>query len=93
MALKGVFFYPLSPYIMTTTQTVFEVKLLEQVTHQIVHAGVTFESQALSSFGSDDERRLASFKSAFSRMKNKSSSSWKLNEKRIKDPWFLYNLL
>ena len=101
-SLNGVerseyFFDPsLSPYIMTTTQTVFEVKLLEQVTHQIVHAGVTFESQALvynSSFGSDDERRLASFKSAFSRMKNKSSLSWKLNEKRIEDSWFLYNII
>lgn len=85
-----------SPYIRTTSQTVFEVKFLDQVTHQIVHAGVTFESQALvynSSFGSFDEHRLAAFKEVFSRSKNTASSSWKLNEKRLEDSWFLYNVI
>ena len=40
---------------MATNQTAFEVKLLDQVTHQMVYGGVTFESQAFvynSSFGS-----------------------------------------
>ena len=85
-----------SPYISTSSQTVFEVNLLQQVTHQIVHAGVTFESQALvynSCFGMHDEDRLAAMKSSFSRVKNASSLSWKLNEKRLEDGWFLYNII
>ena len=91
------FFYPdRSPYIMATNQTAFEVKLLDQVTHQIVHSGVTFESQALvynASFASYDQCRLASFKDVFSRAKVTSSFSWKLNEKRLEDSWFLYHII
>ena len=85
-----------SPYIMATNQTAFEVKLLDQVTYQIVHGGVTFESQALvytSSFGSYDQCRLASLVDVFSRAKVNSSFSWKLNEKRLEDSWFLYQII
>lgn len=81
---------------MATNQTAFKVKLLDQVTHQIVHSGVTFESQALvynASFASYDQCRLASFKDVFSRAKVTSSFSWKLNEKRLEDSWFLYHIL
>ena len=84
-----------SPYISTSSQTVFEVKLLEQVTQQMVHAGVTFESQALvynSCFGMHDEECLGTLKS-FSRVRNASSLSWKLNEKRLEDGWFMYNVI
>ena len=58
-----------SPYFVITNQTTIEVKLLEQLTHQIVHSGVTFESQALvynASFGAHDQRRLASLRDVFS---------------------------
>ena len=69
------------------------MKLLD---HQMVHAGVTSESQSLvynSSFGSDDEFRLASFNSVLSQAKNTSSLSWKLNEKRLEDSRFLYSVI
>ena len=93
----GIFFYPdQSPYIMATNQTVFEVKLLDQVTHQIVHGGVIFESRALVynlSFGSYNQRRLASLEDVFSWAKVDSSFSWKLNEKRLEDSWFLYQII
>ena len=72
------------------------MKLLEQITQQIVHAGITFKSQALvynSCFGTYNENRLASMKSLFSRVRNASSLSWKLNEKRLEDGWFLYNII
>ena len=81
---------------MTTNQTAFEVQLLNQVTHQIVHSGVTFESQVLvynASFGSYDECRLASLKDVFSQAKTMSSFSWKLNGKWLEDSWFLYNVI
>ena len=81
---------------MATNQTAFEVKLLDQVTHQIVHSGVTFESQVLvynSSFGSYDQCHLASLKDVFSRAKFASSFSWKLNEKQLEDSWFLYQII
>ena len=64
------------------------MKLLEQITQQIVLAGITFKSQALvynSCIGMHDENRLASMKSSFSRVRNASSLSWKLNEKRLED--------
>ena len=85
----SVFFDPdQSPHILATNQTGFEIKLLNQVTHQIVHSGVTFESQALfynSSFGSYNQCHLASLGNAFSQVKVTSSFSWKLNEKWLED--------
>jgi len=60
-----------SPYFQLTGQSVFEVRLLEQVTQQIVHAGATFESQASvysSSFGEIDKARLLSYEQNFSRI-------------------------
>ena len=81
---------------MATNQTAFEVKLLDQVTHQIVHSGVTFESQALVynlSFGSYDQCRLASLEDVFSQAKVNSSFSLKLEEKQLEDSWFLYQII
>ena len=36
-----------SQYIQCTSQSIFERKLLDEITHQTVHAGATFESQAI----------------------------------------------
>ena len=64
------------------------MKLLDQVTEQIVHAGATFESKVLtynSCFGMHDEDCLGALKSSFSPARNASSLSWKVNEKRLED--------
>lgn len=86
-----------SPYFQTSSQTVFSTALLEQVTQQLVHASVTFESQAdvyNATFGVTDAHRLAAYEEKFSRVRNpQSSSSWKLNNKRLEDGWFLYQLV
>ena len=57
-----------SQYIQCTAQSIFETKLLDQLTHQIVHAGATFVSQALvynAIHGESDEVRLASYVDCF----------------------------
>ena len=58
---KEYFFDPVhSKYIQCTSQSVFEQKLLEQITHQIVHAGATFESQTLVYNAMNGERDVSS---------------------------------
>lgn len=82
-----------STYFLAMSQTGFEVQFLKQLTNQMVHAGVTFESQALvynDSFGTSDEKRLASMTEVFSRT---SACDWKVNEKRLEDGWFLYSIV
>ena len=58
---------------------------------------MTFESQAdvyNATFGVTDAHRLAAYEEHFSRVRNpQSSSSWKLNNKRLEDGWFLYQLV
>ena len=57
-----------SQYIQCTSQSVFDTKLLDQVTQQIVHAGATFESQALvynEINGASDEKRLSAYVDCF----------------------------
>ena len=45
---RKFFFDPsCSQYIQCTSQSVFKRKLLDEITHQVVHAGATFESQAI----------------------------------------------
>ena len=91
------FFDPLhSPYFQVTTHTVFEYKLLNEVTFQITFSGTTFESQAQvynALHKERDEIRLAAFEKSFARVHNKEGLTWKLNEKRLKDAWFLYQLV
>ena len=85
-----------SSYIQVTSQTIFERKLLDQLTFQIVFSGATFESQAQvynSMHGVLDESRLAAFVNRFGRVHNAESLTWKLNEKRVEDGWFLYQLI
>ena len=94
---KEFFFDPShSQYIQCTSQSVFERKLLDEITHQIVHAGATFESQAIvynAVNGESDEVRLATYVDCFRRVRNLHSLSWKLNETRLEDGWFLYQLV
>ena len=76
----------------------FETKLLDQVTFQVAFSGATFESQALvynATNGELDETRLSVFAQAFAfgRVQNPQSYAWKLNQKLLKDAWFLYQLI
>ena len=51
----------------------FETKLLEHLTHQIVHAGVTFKSQALvynEVHAAGDKKRLSPYIQCFRRTRN-----------------------
>ena len=64
--------------------TVFDTKLIDSVTQQILHSGVTFESQASvynALHGENDEKRLGRFAEHFKRVRNADadSYSWKLN--------------
>ena len=98
MEEKEEYFFGLfhSHYIQVTSQTVFETKLLDQVTFQVTFSGATFESQALvynATNGELDETRLSVFAQAFGRVQNPQSYAWKLNQKRLEDAWFLYQLI
>ena len=88
------FFIPShSQYLHCTSLSVFETKLLDHLTDQI---GVTFESQALvynEVHAAGDEKRLSPYIQCFRRTKNVHGSSWKLNETRFEDGWFLYQLV
>jgi hypothetical protein len=79
------FFGPFqSRYVQVTSQTVFEIKLLDQVTFQVAFSGATFESQALvynATNGEFDETRLSVFAQPFGRVQNPQSYAWKLNQK------------
>ena len=91
------FFDPIrSNYVQTTSHTVFERKLLDHLTFQIVFSGATFESQAQvynAMHGALDETRLTAFINTFGKVNNTASLTWKLNEKRLEDGWFLYQLI
>ena len=81
-----------SPYFQISSQTVFSTDLLDHVTQQLVQASLTFESQAdvYSATSVTDAQHLATNEQHFSRLRTlHSSSSWKLNEKRLEDGWFL----
>ena len=94
---QQLFFDPShSQYIQCTPLSVFETKLLDHLTHQIVHAGVTFESQPLvynEVHGTSDEKRLSPYIQCFRRTENMHGPSWKLNETRLGDGWFVYQLV
>ena len=85
-----------SPYIQVSLQTVFSTVLLQQVTQQVVHAAATFESQAdvyNATFMLRDQQRLSAYAGEFSRVRNPSTdNTWKLNDKRLEDGWFIYHL-
>ena len=85
-----------SPYIQVSSQTVFSTALLQQVTQQVVHAAATFESQAdvyNATFMLRDQQRLSAYAGEFSRVRNPSTdNTWKLNDKRLEDGWFIYHL-
>ena len=57
--------------------------------------GLHFESQTQvynALHGKEDEKKLISFANSFGRVHNEESLTWKLNEKRLEDGWFLYQL-
>ena len=88
---------PESQYFQATAMTVFSTSLLDQVTHQIAYAAATFASEAdvyNATYLATDQLRLAAYEQQFSRVKSPSSATtWKLNEKRLEDGWFLYRLV
>ena len=91
------FFDPLhSAFFQVTSQTVFEIRLLNEITLQITFSGATFESQAQvynTMHGREDERRLESLAKTFGQIQNTESLTWKVNEKCLEDAWFLYQLV
>ena len=86
---REYFFDPTnSAFFQVTSQTVFERKLLENVTFQITFAGATFESQAQvynTMHGTEDEKRLQALAKTFGRIQNTDSLAWKVKEKRLED--------
>lgn len=85
-----------SKYIQCTSLSVFETKLLDHLTHQVIHAGATFESQALvynEVHGSSDKKWLSAYIQCFRRTKSEHGPYWKLNETRLEDGWLMYQLV
>ena len=93
---KKIFFDPNgSSFLQVTSQTVFEVALLDDITNNMFISAASFESRAAvynenhRSVDSDRLRELA----CFARTVTDQDHPWKLNEKRIEDAWFLFALV
>ncbi len=86
-------------YLQTTSQTVFEVELLRQLTVQLQFSACTFDSQAsvYNALHCDGDRNhLGKFVTNFRRSnvsRNPDGHNWKLNVTRLEDGWFLYELI
>ena len=82
-------------YFQITTQTVFEVALLSDITNNISISAVSFESRAAvynENFQKVDKERLCKLEE-FGRSSSDKEHPWKLTEKRIEDAWFVYSLV
>ena len=44
-------------------------------------------------YGREDEKRLELLAKTFGRIQNAESLAWKVNEKRLEDAWFIYQLV
>ena len=62
----------------------------------MVHAAATFESQAdiyNATFMLHDQQHLYAYAGEFSQVRNSSSdNTWKLNDERLEDGWFIFHL-
>ena len=82
-------------YFQITSQTVFEVALLSDITNNISISAVSFESRAAvynENFQKVDKERLCKLEE-FGRSSSDKEHPWKLTEKRIEDAWFVYSLV
>ena len=80
------------PYFQVSSQTIFEKKLLEDITNNITISGASFESRAEvynENFAATDLKRLTHLQE-YCRDRSK---SWSLNERRVEDAWFLWILV
>ena len=81
-----------------TSQTVFEIELVKQLTAQITFSACTFESQAQvynSLHEKEDKERLDEFVQNFRRSnihERQDSYNWLLNVTRLEEGWFMYQL-
>ena len=83
------------PYFQTTSQTVFEISLLRDITSNITISGTSFESRAVvynENFRHVDIKRLDHLHT-FGRNSKDKEHPWKLTEKRVEDAWFLWTLV
>ena len=86
-------------YFQTSSQTVFEIELLKQLTAQLTFSACSFESQAEvynSVHGVNDQHRLAAFASNFRRSNIRGyadRNDWQLNATRLEDGWFVHRLV
>jgi len=79
-------------YLQITSQTVFEKKLLNDISNNLWVSGTTFNSRAKVynlNFVDKDEKRLCELKE-FART---SEGEWKLNEQRLSDAWFVWIII
>ena len=94
----GATHYYVSPgekYFQATSQTVFEVALLEDLTSNISISATSFESRAEvynENFRDSDSSRLKHLRD-YGRSMSDADHPWKLTEKRVEDGWFLYTLV
>lgn len=89
-----------STIIQTTSRTIFEVPLLEELTAQLTFSPCSFESQAevFNLFHAQlDQIRLERFASKFRqsnvKVMHEDGIDWMLNVTRLEDDWFLYQLV
>ena len=93
---KQVFYDPEgAKHFQITSQTLFEVALLDDITNNISVSGTSFESRTTvhnENFQKIDQERLAHL-AEFGRSGSDKDHPWKLMEKHIEDAWFVYTLV
>ena len=98
MSQKSKYRFYYSPknaiYFQFTSQTIFEIALLEDITNISISAA-SFESRAQvynENFRKVDQDRLQEL-TAFGRNTTDEEHLWRLTEERVEDAWFLYSLV
>ena len=93
---KQIFYDPEEvKFFQITSQTVFEVALLDDITNNISVSATSFESRATvynENFQKIDQERLTHL-AEFGRSVTDKEHPWKLTEKRVEDAWFVYTLV
>ena len=82
-------------YFQISSQTLFEVALLHDITNNVSISAASFESRATvynENFMAIDKERLSHLME-FGRSQSDKEHPWKLTEKRIEDTWFVYTLV
>ncbi len=82
-------------FFQVTSQTVFEVALLDNITNNVCISATSFESRAEvynENFRRVDSDLLGKLE-CYGRTFSDQDHPWKLNEKRVEDAWFLFALV